>query len=69
MTWNLYDTYSHALMNGAALKKIRRQLGLTQKELADKIGVSSNTVARWERNELRITEPIKRLVTLIASQR
>ena len=24
---------------------------MTQKELAEKVGVSTNTVARWERNE------------------
>ena len=33
------------------IKSHRKNIGLTQKELAEKVGVSMNTVARWERNE------------------
>ena len=33
------------------IKSCRKNIGLTQKELAEKVGVSTNTVARWERNE------------------
>ncbi len=29
-------------------------------------GVTGNTVARWERNEVRITEPMDRLIRLVA---
>src|ERR1700687_129439 len=35
----------------------RRALGLTQSELAEEVGVRSNTVARWERGELRPIHP------------
>jgi non-specific serine/threonine protein kinase len=35
----------------------RRALGLTQAELADQLTVSANTVARWERGELRVGQP------------
>ena len=28
-----------------------KNINMTQKELAEKVGVSTNTVARWERNE------------------
>lgn len=38
----------------AALRQVRDALGLTQKDLATKLGVASNTVARWERGELAI---------------
>ena len=33
------------------IKSRRKNIGLTQKELAEKVGVSMNTVARWERGE------------------
>jgi len=41
----------------AELRRRRRVLGLTQAELADGLAVSANTVARWERGELRIGHP------------
>ena len=36
------------------IRSRRKNIGLTQKELAEKVYVSANTVARWERGE---TEP------------
>lgn len=30
---------------------IRKELGLTQQQLADKLGVARNTVNRWEHNQ------------------
>jgi transcriptional regulator with XRE-family HTH domain len=35
----------------------RKQLGLTQVELGEKLGVSGNTVARWERGEVTPDAP------------
>ena len=35
------------------IRSRRKNIGLTQKELAEKVGVSTNTVARWERNEFQ----------------
>ncbi len=40
------------------IKTLRERLGMTQKELADAVGVQPNTVARWERGELRISAPM-----------
>lgn len=41
-------------MKGAKLREQRLALGLTQRELADKLAVTRNTVARWEREEMAI---------------
>ena len=38
--------------NPKRLRQIRSELHLTQKELAEAIGVRSNTIARWERGDL-----------------
>src|SRR5262249_44014200 len=35
----------------------RQALGLTQRALGDLLGVPRNTVARWERGELRVARP------------
>ena len=35
-------------VTGAAVKSLREKRGMTQAELADKIGVSSKTVSKWE---------------------
>jgi transcriptional regulator with XRE-family HTH domain len=32
-------------------------LGLSQADLAERLGVSANTIARWERGELAIQHP------------
>ena len=41
-------------MKGTKLRQWRVALGLTQQGLADKLQVSRNTVARWERDEMAI---------------
>ncbi len=46
------------------LKQQRSDLGLTQIELAKQLGVSNNTVARWENEKL----PISRIVELAMQQ-
>lgn len=43
--------------DGATLKREREALGFTQAELGRKLSVSSNTIARWERGELKIEHP------------
>lgn len=35
-------------ITGDTIKKLREKRGITQKELADKIGVSDKTVSKWE---------------------
>ncbi len=35
------------------IKRLRLELGVSQARLADKLGVATNTVARWERGDLK----------------
>jgi len=54
-------------MTGKQLRVIRKRLRWTQAQIAEAVGVTSNTVARWERDEVGISEPIARLIqTVIA---
>lgn len=43
-------------MKAREIRALRTRLGLTQKMLGETLGVSSNTVARWEREELGISD-------------
>jgi DNA-binding transcriptional regulator YiaG len=65
----IYSLYSPTMMTGLALKHIRKRLALTQQAFAKKIGVTSNTVARWERDEVGIAEPIARLIRMLSTQK
>lgn len=49
-------------VNGPELRLRREALGLTQAQMAEELGVSANTVARWERGEMKIDNP--RLLSL-----
>src|SRR6184192_3931043 len=40
------------------LRRRRRQLGMSQAELGRSLGLASNTIARWERDELPIGSPV-----------
>lgn len=53
-------------MTPAELKAIRTDsLRLTQQELADKLGVQRNTVARWEMGIRRMPLTAERLLRII----
>jgi DNA-binding transcriptional regulator YiaG len=55
-------------VQGEELRKIRKQMGLTQAEFGDLVGVHWNSIARQERNEIGIREPLARLIRLLAEQ-
>ncbi len=44
-------------MTGDQLRAARIARNLTQRELATTLGISTNTLARWERGELPIRTP------------
>jgi transcriptional regulator with XRE-family HTH domain len=55
-------------MTGVNIRALREKMGWTQMALAEAIGVTSNTVARWERGEMMISEPAARLLKKIAAE-
>ena len=52
-------------MTGPQLRRLRHAAKLSQSQLAAQLGVTANTVARWERGVVRITEPAARLVHFV----
>lgn len=63
---NFSLSYKHLIMSTLVdIKKLREQLGLTQEELAVKIGVSIRTVQNWESGG-KIPESTLRLLQLIS---
>ncbi len=54
-------------MTGVAFRRLRRRLNLTQAELAERMGVHWNAVARWERQERPISELVARFLRLLTA--
>jgi len=42
------------------IKELRKKLGMTQQQLADKLGVDDLTVSRWERHVAKPSRLAKR---------
>ena len=51
-------------VDGKVLRRLRRGCGLTQTDLARRLGVHWNTLARWERDEVPIRPAMAQLITL-----
>ncbi len=56
-------------MDGATLRRLRLRAGLTQRGLAERLGLTANHLARLERGEVRITDPVARLIMLTLATR
>ena len=57
-----------AALSGQDIKRARKQLQLTQQELADLTGISKKTVERWESSGTDITGPIIPLLRILTEQ-
>jgi len=55
-------------MTGEELKELRTRLALTQAALAKEVGVTANTLARWERGKSSIPEAADKLIRDLADQ-
>ena len=52
-------------MNGEQVKELRKTLGYTQSKLAEELGVTPNTIARYERGEFKPSPPVLKLLKLL----
>lgn len=52
-------------MTGAHIKELRKALSYTQARLAEEVGVTPNTIARYERDEFKPSPPVLKLLKLL----
>ena len=52
-------------MTGRQLRRIRKRLGMTQREFAREMAWHANSVARAERDEMKISETAAKLARLL----
>jgi transcriptional regulator with XRE-family HTH domain len=55
-------------MTGKEVQRLRKRLGLTQGELAQRMGVSRVSVGRWETDQHAIRESAARLLLMLVAQ-
>ena len=53
-------------LDALEVKHFRSLWGKTQAEFAEIVGVTPNSVARWERGAARVPEPAARFIQLLA---
>jgi DNA-binding transcriptional regulator YiaG len=56
------------LWNAELIKALRRHMGLTQAEFAERLGVYQQTVSQWENSAYEPTLATSKYLTLIAEQ-
>lgn len=56
-------------MNGPAIEKARKRLGMNRTDLAHAVGVSERTIYRWESNEVEIRRPNVKLLRIVLGRK
>jgi DNA-binding transcriptional regulator YiaG len=56
-------------MTADAFAAERSRLGLSQSQLAERLGVHVRTIGKWERGERGVPEPVARLLATIQPER
>lgn len=52
-------------VTGDEVRQARKVLGLTQRELAERLAVSMMTISRWELGVIRVNETAARLLKVL----
>ena len=65
---NFSFTYLGGYMDKDEIKGLRTMLKLTQKQLADTLGVDTGTVSRWERGDKRPSQLALRQLARLAKK-
>ena len=52
-------------MTGTEIKELRKILGYTQARLGEEVGVTPNTIARYERDEFKPSPPVLKLLKIL----
>lgn len=56
-------------MTRQELKNRRKQLGLTQQELAARLGITRNSLNRWEMGKHPISPAMEKLIRLVCQNK
>lgn len=55
-------------MTCTTFRRLREKLGLSQAKLAARMGVSSNTIYRWEVGTVTVPPPVAVLIRILVEQ-
>jgi len=56
------------LMTGKEIKQLRKKLGMTQQELADRLGIVRITIIRWEADSKKPSSLARRELARLANK-
>ena len=56
-------------MTGQQIRRMRKELDLSQEDLAKKLGLNRRTIIRWENGEIEIGKVEEIALTAIAQER